>query len=100
MSGLNRNTAGLKLRTFYVKFIRVNSTITVYLPHVRKNAVDLFPVRKRAREREKEKERERERERERKRKREREREREKERFSFLNRVLSPLTEISTFILSF
>ena len=26
MSGLNRKTAGLKLKTFYVKFIRVNST--------------------------------------------------------------------------
>ena len=26
MSGLNRKTAGLKLRTFHVKFIRVNST--------------------------------------------------------------------------
>ena len=26
-SGLNRKTAGLKLRTFYIKFIRVNSTV-------------------------------------------------------------------------
>ena len=26
MSGLNRKTAGLKLRTFHVKFIRENST--------------------------------------------------------------------------
>ena len=29
VSGLNRKTAGLKLRTFHVKFIRVNSTLSL-----------------------------------------------------------------------
>ena len=45
MSGLNRKTAGLKLRTFYIKFIRVNSTRGKkwYFPLVT-NAVDVALV--------------------------------------------------------
>ena len=34
MSGLNRKTAGLKLRSLYIKFIRVNSTLGLALANI------------------------------------------------------------------